>query len=58
MLQYRVEVRQAWWFKHYALAVAIGCVLSGRQPDMRKVERAIAASLSIRLVRERAVVAA
>ncbi|MGB9100535.1 MAG: hypothetical protein WCC51_07850 [Stenotrophomonas indicatrix] len=58
MLQYRVEVRQAWWFKHYAVAVAIGSVLSGRQPDMGKVERAIAASLSFRLVRERAAVAA
>ena len=54
MQHYRVEVRQAWWFKHYALAVAIGCMLSGRQPDMRKVERAIAASLSVRLVPVRA----
>lgn len=58
MQQYRIEVRQAWWFKHYVLAVAIGCALTGRQPGMRKVERAIAASLSFRLVRERAVVAA
>lgn len=58
MLQYRVEIRQAWWFKHYAVALAIGCALTGRQPDMARVERAIAASLSFRLVRERAVVAA
>jgi len=58
MHQYRIEVRQAWWFKHYVLAVAICCALTGRQPAMRKVERAIAASLSIRLVRQRAVLVA
>ncbi|MCC8492147.1 hypothetical protein [Xanthomonas citri] len=34
-LQLRIRVR--WWLRHYLAAVALGCWLTGRQPNMERV---------------------
>ena len=58
MRQYRVEVRQAWWLLAYLCALAIACVATGREPDPVKFERTVTAAMRLRVVRNRAVVAA
>lgn len=53
-----LQVRFAWWVKHYLTAVALGAALTGREPDLDKVLGLVMRGARIRVLELRGVMAA
>jgi len=46
-----MQVRVRWWVKHYLAAVALGCYLTGRQPNVDRVSWWLDRGIRLRDVR-------